>query len=78
MVLSSEESELGTAREELACDYQGPDTTIALNYKYVEDPLKVMQGATVYLEFTESNRAITLSPEEESGFFHIVMPMQLE
>jgi DNA polymerase-3 subunit beta len=78
LVLASEESELGTAREEIPCSYNGPDTTIALNYKYVEDPLKVLPGESVYLEFTEANRAITLSPEDEAGFFHIVMPMQLE
>ncbi len=78
LVLSSEESELGTAREEIPCDYEGPDTTIALNYKYVEDPLKVMSGEHIYLEFTEPNRAITLSPQTASDFFHIVMPMQLE
>lgn len=78
LVLASEESELGTAREEIPCSYDGPDTTLALNYKYVEDPLKVLAGEYVNLEFTEPNRAITLSPEEDKGFFHIVMPMQLE
>jgi DNA polymerase-3 subunit beta len=78
LVLSSEESELGTAREEIPCDYEGPDTTIALNYKYVEDPLKVIDGDKIKLEFTEANRAITLSPEADSDFFHIVMPMAIE
>lgn len=78
LVLASEESELGTAREEIPCDYEGPDTTMALNYKYVEDPLKVMSTAQINLEFTEPNRAITISPNEEAGFFHIVMPMVLE
>jgi DNA polymerase-3 subunit beta len=78
MVLSSEESEIGAAREEIPCDYEGPDVTIALNYKYVEDPLKVISGERISLEFTEANRAITLSPEAQAEFFHIVMPMQLE
>lgn len=78
IVLSSEESEIGTAREELPCTYEGPEVTIALNYKYVEDPLKVMEGDTIAIEFTEPNRAITLSPEPRGDYFHIVMPMQLE
>jgi len=78
IVLSSEESEIGTAREELSCRYEGPEATIALNYKYIEDPLKVMEGDEILLEFTEPNRAITLSPEPSSDYFHIVMPMQLE
>ena len=57
---------------------RAPDTTMALNYKYVEDPLKVMSTAQINLEFTEPNRAITISPNEEAGFFHIVMTMVLE
>jgi DNA polymerase-3 subunit beta len=78
VVVSSEESDLGTAREEFSCDYTGPEATIALNYKYVEDPLKVMQSENICIEFTESNRAITLSPEPKEDFFHVVMPMQIE
>jgi DNA polymerase III subunit beta len=78
IVISSEESELGTAREELPCEYSGPDVTIALNYKYVEEPLKVMDGEDVCIEFSEPNRAITLSPQPHGDYFHVVMPMQLE
>jgi DNA polymerase-3 subunit beta len=78
LILSSEESELGTAREEIPCRYDGPDVTIALNYKYVEDPLKVMSSENVLIEFTDPAKAITLSPDPRADFFHIVMPMQLE
>jgi DNA polymerase-3 subunit beta len=78
IVISSEESDLGTAREEFPCDYQGPEATIALNYKYVEDPLKVMSSDSINIEFTEPNRAITLSPDPQEDYFHVVMPMQIE
>ncbi len=78
IVISSEESDLGTAREEFACQYSGPEATIALNYKYVEEPLKVMDSENISMEFTEPNRAITLSPEPGEDYFHIVMPMQIE
>ncbi len=78
IVISSEESELGTAREEFACDYSGPEATIALNYKYVEEPLKVMDCETISIQFTEPNRAITVSPVPGGDYFHIVMPMQIE
>jgi DNA polymerase-3 subunit beta len=78
LVIASEESELGTAREELECEYEGPEVTIALNYRYIDDPLKVMDTDDVCIEFTEPNRAITLSPMPRSTYFHVVMPMQLE
>jgi DNA polymerase-3 subunit beta len=78
IVISSEESDLGTAREEFACEYSGPEVTIALNYKYVEEPLKVMDTENISIEFTEPNRAITVSPDPGEDYFHVVMPMQIE
>jgi DNA polymerase-3 subunit beta len=78
IVLSSEESDLGTAREEFSCEYSGPEATVALNYKYIEDPLKVMDAENISIEFTEANRAITVSPDPSEDYFHVVMPMQIE
>jgi DNA polymerase III subunit beta len=78
IVISSEESDLGTAREEFPCDYVGPEARIALNYKYIEDPLKVMDSEEINIEFTEPNRAITISPNPGEDYFHVVMPMQIE
>lgn len=78
IVISSEESDLGTAREEFACEYSGPEATIALNYRYVEEPLKVMDAENISIAFTEPNRAITLTPIPGGDYFHVVMPMQIE
>jgi len=78
MVVSSEEGEIGTAREEIACDYEGAEVTLALNYKYLEEPLKVMDTEKVTISFTEPNRAITVNAEPPKDYFHIIMPMQIE
>ncbi|GAB1482304.1 DNA polymerase III subunit beta [Treponema sp.] len=76
--ISSEESEIGTAKEDIPCRFDGQDVTIALNYRYLEEPLKVMNDEMVAIHFTEANRAITVYPEPQKDFFHIVMPMQLD
>ncbi|MEL3906902.1 MAG: DNA polymerase III subunit beta [Treponema sp.] len=76
--ISSNENELGTADEEIVCKYEGDDVSIALNYTYLEEPLKVLGSDTVKIEFTDPMRAITLRPETETHFFHIIMPMQME
>ena len=76
--LNSEESEIGVATEEIECAYEGNDTLIALNYSYLVDPLRVIENENIKLLFTESNKAITLQSAEESDYFHIVMPMQLD
>ncbi len=78
LAISSEESELGTAKEEIPCRYAGEDALLALNYRYLEDPVRVIKTDEVRVEFTEPNRAITVRPEPPADYFHIIMPMQLE
>jgi DNA polymerase-3 subunit beta len=72
----SEESELGTGEEEIPCVYDGEDVVIALNYRYIEEPFKVIDDDEVTIRFTGSSKAITIVPVPEKDFFHIVMPMQ--
>jgi DNA polymerase-3 subunit beta len=76
LTITSEESDIGTAREELSCDYDGEDTSIALSNKYIEDPVRVLESATLAIEFSDPSRAITIRPEPASDYFHVVMPMQ--
>lgn len=76
--IRSEESEIGIAKEALAVEYSGPETTIALNYTYLVDPLRVVESDLLSLHFTESNKAITLYSEPRDRYFHIVMPMQIQ
>jgi len=78
LVVSSEETEIGAAREEIPCEYSGEDTAIALNYRYVEEPLRVLESETLKIEFSDPARAITLKPEPEGDYFHIIMPMQID
>ncbi|MDR0525226.1 MAG: DNA polymerase III subunit beta [Spirochaetaceae bacterium] len=72
----TEESEIGTASEEIPCQYEGEEVAIALNYRYIEEPFKVMEDENVSIHFTDTNKAITIKSDPEKDFFHIVMPMQ--
>jgi DNA polymerase-3 subunit beta len=78
LTISSQETEIGTAREEIPCMFEGDEITLALNYLYIEEPIKVIGSDRVKVEFTEAMKAITLKSEPEKDFFHIVMPMQME
>ncbi|MCG8479352.1 MAG: DNA polymerase III subunit beta [Spirochaetales bacterium] len=78
MHLRSEESEVGVAREDIAVEYDGPETTLALNYTYLVEPLRVIDTDTISIHFTEANKAITIYSEPQSNYFHIVMPMQIQ
>lgn len=70
------ESDIGDANEDLPCQYDGEEVVIGLNSQYIEEPIKVIGTDRIRFEFTESMKAITIKPEPEVNYFHIVMPMQ--
>jgi DNA polymerase-3 subunit beta len=73
-----EENEIGNAREEIPCQYDGEEISIALNYRYIEEPFKVMNDEDISIYFTDPTRTISIMPVPNKDFFHIVMPMQLD
>jgi len=77
LIITSQESDLGDAKEEIPCEFNGEDITIAMNYRYIEEPLKVIGTERITFEFTESMKAVTLRPEPAEDYFHIIMPMQM-
>jgi DNA polymerase-3 subunit beta len=77
-MVNTEESEMGMAKEEIPCEFQGPMTTMALNYVFLTDPLRVLGSDRITLEFTDPKKAMTLRTDPRKDFFHIVMPMQMD
>lgn len=78
ITISSEESDFGQAKEIIHCDYSGDACRLAMNYSYLVSPLRVMEGDTCAICFTESNKAVTVKPDPEKDYFHIIMPMQID
>jgi DNA polymerase-3 subunit beta len=78
MTIVSKESELGVATEEVACEYSGPQMSLAVNCLYMSEPLREIGSEKISLEFSDVNKAITLKPVPEEGYTNIIMPMQLD
>lgn len=78
LVITSQESDIGIAKEEIPCRYDGEVITMAMNYTYIDEPMKVMDTDRLRFEFTEAMKAVTLKPVPEADYFHIIMPMQME
>jgi DNA polymerase-3 subunit beta len=74
----NDEGDIGNAKEEIPCKYDGEEISMALNYRYIEEPFKIINEEEISIHFTEAARAITIKPVPEKDFFHIVMPMQLD
>ena len=77
LVITSQESSIGVAREEIPCRYDGDAVTIAMDYTRIEEPLKVMDADRVMFEFTEVMKPVTVKPVPEADYFHVIMPMQM-
>jgi len=76
MEIYSEEGEIGDAKEEIPCKFDGEEISLALNYRYIEEPFKAISTGEICIRFTNPSKAITIMPIPEADFFHIVMPMQ--
>lgn len=76
--ITSQQSDMGSADEEIPCEYAGQSYTLALNYRYIEEPLRVIEAERIVFEFTEEMKAVTMRPEPAGDYFHIIMPMQKE
>lgn len=76
--ISSEESEMGSANENIPADYTGPQVTLAVNFAFLLDPLRVISDEKIHVQFSDSKKAMKLSTEPAKDYFHIVMPMQLD
>jgi DNA polymerase-3 subunit beta len=74
--ISTTEHDLGDSNEEISCRYLGEDVTIAVNYKYIEEPFKIMEQDEVCIYFENTKKALTVKPVPESDFYHVIMPMQ--
>lgn len=83
--LISPESDIGTADEEIPCRYDGQDISMALNFTYVTEPLKVIDSENVVFDFNindvqpgeEANitKAVIMKGEKQADYIHVIMPM---
>jgi DNA polymerase-3 subunit beta len=67
---------MGMAKEEIPCQYEGPEGTIVLNYVYLLDPLKEIKENEVCIEFTRTDKTVSLRVNPDNNSLHIIMPMQ--
>jgi DNA polymerase III subunit beta len=78
LTISSEESEIGKAQEEIPCEYSGQEQVLTFNYYYILEPLRVIDTDMVEIDFNDAKHAVILKPVGEARYFNIIMPLQSE
>lgn len=77
LALSSNNPDLGDAREELDVDYAGDALSIAFNARYLTDALSASGGKEVRFGFRDALSPAELSPTDDADTLAVVMPMRL-
>jgi DNA polymerase-3 subunit beta len=77
MILSSQNADLGNAKDEQNISYSGEPLTLGFNCRYFIETLQVMECETVEAYINSNSSPCLMKSEEDSGFISIIMPMQL-
>jgi DNA polymerase-3 subunit beta len=77
VLISTEESDVGMAKEVIPCEFDGNPFICALNYTYLQAPLHVMEGEYFKIWFNDPTKAFVIKPDPEREYLHVIMPMQV-
>ncbi len=77
IILSSQNADLGNAKDELLIKYDGQPLTLGFNCRYFIETLQVMDCETVEAYINSNSSPCLMKSDEDDGFISIIMPMQL-
>lgn len=77
MEITSNNPELGDAKEEIEVQYKGKDIKVGFNAKYILDVLTSMQDEVVRFEFNDQLSPGLIRPHEDTSYTCVVMPMRI-
>ncbi len=75
--VSSQNPDLGEAKEDVPVEYQGEPLKIGFNARYLIDVLQVLGTEDVSVELADDLSPGVLRPVGEEGFTAVVMPMRI-
>lgn len=77
MQISSNNPEIGDAKEEIEIDYSGDEIKIGFNAKYLLDILNCVEDDEVRIELNDQLSPGLIRPKGDSNYTCVVMPMRI-
>jgi DNA polymerase-3 subunit beta len=77
LVITSNNPDLGDAREELDVDYAGDPLTIGFNAKYLLDAINAIQLKEIRFSFQDELSPSRVTPPDDEKTLAVVMPMRI-
>ncbi|MBO5738259.1 DNA polymerase III subunit beta [bacterium] len=75
--LSGDSPESGNSQDEIDVQYLSEPITIAFNYKFVLEFLKIVESDEIYIELNTPLSATVFKPCSDEDYIYLVMPVQL-
>lgn len=75
--ITSNNPELGDAKEELDLTYAGPDIRIGFNSRYIEDVLKNIDNDKIDIEINDQVSPGVIKAHDNADYVNVVMPMRI-
>ena len=76
--LAANTPDVGDSKDTMDVEYDGEPLSIAFNYKYVLDALKVIESDDVRMETNGALSPTIFKGKEENGYLCLVMPVQVK
>lgn len=77
MEITSNNPEMGDAKEEIDVEYAGKDLKIGFNAKYITDVLTAIQDKEIDFEFNDQLSPGIMKPHNDNSYTCVVMPMRI-
>ncbi len=77
MVLSSQNADFGSAKDEFQVVYNGSPMSLGFNCRYFIESLQVMEGNSITASISSQESPCVITSEEDKGFLSVIMPMKL-
>ena len=78
LFLKADTPDAGLGEDSISAQYTDEELTIAFNYKYVLDSLKIMESEDVRIGLGGSLSATLFKPENDVDYVCLIMPIQLK
>lgn len=77
IILSSQNADIGSAKDELAIEYSGEPLVIGFNCRFFIETLQVMESESINAYINSSNSPCLIQSDYDKGFISVIMPMQI-
>lgn len=77
MVLTSQNADFGSAKDEFEVDYGGEKLSLGFNCRYFIETLQVMEGKTIIASINNQESPCMITSDDDPGFLSVIMPMKL-